>query len=75
MPYDKKLHFFAGCLIAILGSLIFNTHVGIALSIIAGIGKEAYDYFDYGKPDVMDMVVTWLGGFVGFLIITALETL
>ena len=75
MAYDKKLHFAAGLIIAITCGFIFNAYDALLAAFCAGIGKEIYDLCDYGKFDWLDMVVTWLGGFVGFLILKALETL
>ena len=72
IPIDKKLHFGAGLLIAILAGLLFNGLYGLALAIVAGIGKEIYDYIDYGKPDVTDAIATWIGGVVGYIAITLL---
>jgi hypothetical protein len=40
IPYDKKLHFIAGALIAILGGVIIDPITGIGLAIAAGIVKE-----------------------------------
>ena len=75
MPKDKKLHFAAGLIIAIACGFVFNAYSALLAAVCAGIAKEIYDLCDYGKFDWKDMVVTWLGGFVGFLITTALETL
>jgi len=72
LAYDKKLHFGAGLLIAILAGLLFNSLYGLALAIVAGIGKEIYDYFDYGKPDVTDAIATWIGGVVGYMVMVLL---
>ncbi len=70
IPYDKKLHFAAGCLIAISGSLIFSTFWGAELAVCAGLLKELYDLYDYGVFDVNDMLVTWLGGLAGIMIVS-----
>ena len=66
MPKDKVYHFCAGLLIAIIGSIVFTPIEGIGLAIIAGILKECYDHYTYGKFDIYDMLVTWVGGCVGF---------
>lgn len=75
MAYDKKLHFTAGLIIAIACGFMFNAYYALLAAFCAGIAKEIYDLYDYGKFDWRDMVVTWLGGFVGFIILKALETL
>lgn len=71
ISYDKKLHLCGGFIIAVLIG-IFNITIGLICSIITGICKEIYDYHDYGKFDPMDMIVTWIGGIIGFIIITLL---
>lgn len=68
MPKDKQYHFLAGALIAILGGVIIDPITGIGLAIAAGIAKECYDDYDYGKYDIKDMIVTWIGGAVGFAV-------
>ena len=69
---DKLIHFIVGAIMcAVVG--VFNASYGIAISVVAGILKEVYDYYDYGNYDYKDMLVTWLGGFVVFLIIIALK--
>jgi len=74
IPYDKKLHFLVGLIISLLIG-IFNITIGLICSIIAGIFKEIYDYHDYGKFDPMDMIVTWFGGMIGFIIIKIIKIL
>ena len=57
---DKFLHFVGGaCVMAI-------THSWIVLSIIA-IGKEVYDYKDYGLFSKADVIATVLGGVFGYI--------
>ena len=69
IAYDKKLHFIAGIVICILVALIFkNPLFGLIASVIAGIGKEIYDYYDYGKPDFLDCLATWVGGIAGYIV-------
>ena len=74
IPYDKKLHIGCGFLIGLFGEF-FKLGYGIALSVSAGIVKEVYDYHDYGKFDPMDMIVTWFGGMIGFIIIKIIKIL
>jgi predicted oxidoreductase (fatty acid repression mutant protein) len=57
---DKFLHFAGGaCVMAITNSWII-------LAIVA-IGKEIYDYQDYGNFSKADVIATTLGGIFGFL--------
>jgi len=67
MAYDKKLHFAAGLLIAISVGFFNAPLYGIAAAIFAGFMKEARNWCCYLGFDWKDMVVTWLGGFVGFI--------
>ena len=73
MPYDKKLHFGAGVIISCLFGCIFSPLVGLQLSILAGLCKEIYDWQDYGCFDIFDMIATWAGGAVGFIILCILK--
>ncbi len=68
IPHDKKLHFGAGLLIAISAGLCFGPAWGLAAAALAGLGKEIYDYIDYGGPDPWDIVATVAGGLVGYII-------
>lgn len=68
IPYDKRLHFLAGLLICIIASLTVNPTYGLAFAMAAGVVKEVYDYFDYGGPDVIDCLATWLGGGAGYAV-------
>jgi hypothetical protein len=67
-PYDKKLHFIAGLLISLAVSIAINPTCGLITSMVAGVVKEVKDYLDYGGPDVMDCLATWLGGGIGYAI-------
>lgn len=62
IPYDKKLHFIAGLLIFLAVSIAISPTCGLLTSMIAGVAKEIKDYLDYGSPDVIDCLATWLGG-------------
>lgn len=77
IPYDKKLHFLAGFIIAVAIGLIayfvnFGNFIilGIAVSFASGIGKEIRDEYVYGGFDLKDMVVTWIGALVGGLMLS-----
>jgi hypothetical protein len=69
IPYDKRLHFLAGLLICIIASLTVNPTYGLAFAMTAGVFKEIYDWYDYGDPDVIDCLATWLGGGVWYVFI------
>ena len=64
MPYDKKLHFLCGFIIALLIGL-YNPAYGLYAGVTAGVAKEIYDYYDYGLFDKMDMLFTWAGAVIG----------
>lgn len=64
IPYDKKLHFLFGCIIALLIGL-YNPICGLSASVVAGVTKEVYDYYDYGLFDTKDMLFTWVGAAIG----------
>lgn len=64
---DKVMHLIVGFIIcASIG--VYNILYGITFCILAGIGKEIYDYFDYGRYDYKDMLSTWLGGILAFVL-------
>lgn len=73
IPFDKKLHFLCGFLIAVIMGFIIDPITGLGLSIAAGIGKECYDDYDYGKYDIADMIATWIGGAVGFALVSLIN--
>ena len=47
MTIDKLYHFIAGLILSLIGGY-FNPLYGLIIGISAGIGKEVYDYYDYG---------------------------
>mgnify|MGYP003148473985 CR=1 FL=1 len=56
---DKFLHFVGGaCVMAITNSWIILT--------LVAIGKEIYDYQDYGLFSKADVIATFLGGIFGY---------
>lgn len=70
IPYDKKLHFAGGVLVAESASIL-NEHtlkandfaVRLSASIIAGIGKEIIDSKQVGNRfDKVDAIATICGG-------------
>jgi hypothetical protein len=68
IPYDKKLHFIAGLLISLAVSIAINPTCGLITAMIAGVAKEIKDYLDYGGPDVLDCLATWIGGGIGYAV-------
>lgn len=72
MPYDKKLHLAAGILIAFALGVIMP-EAGLACALLAGVFKELFDLFDYGKFDWQDMMATWAGGIIGAIIAGAIK--
>ena len=70
---DKIYHFIAGLAIAIIGSIILSPIEGIGLAIMAGVFKECYDHYTYDVFDVKDMVATWIGGAVGFALVSLIN--
>ena len=74
---DKGCHFIAGFIITLIVGFIayflgaeYPQAYGITLGVIAGIGKELYDKYDYGDFDFFDAMVTGVGAFFGGLIVT-----
>jgi hypothetical protein len=68
IPHDKKLHFIAGLLISLAVSIAINPTCGLITAMAAGVAKEVKDYLDYGGPDMIDCLATWLGGLIGYAI-------
>ena len=66
MQKDKIYHFIAGLVICLFFSIVDDPITGIGGAIGAGIMKECYDQHVYEGFDWKDMVVTWIGGCVGF---------
>ena len=73
MPFDKKLHFAAGFLIALFFGAVFIPIAGFVLAFIAGISKELLDDVRYSGYDWKDMAVTWAGGLAGYIIMEVLQ--
>ena len=68
---DKKLHFMAGALVSTATYDYVFTKTkskkkafiySVASSIIAGLGKELLDQYNYGSFDNKDLLATALGG-------------
>jgi len=68
IPYDKRLHIIVGCAIFLFASTVFPVDISIGSVIVAGIGKEIYDYFHPNHTcDFWDALATFAGGAIGFL--------
>lgn len=75
IPADKKKHLVAGFFVCAIVSMFFGYIVGIIAALVAGAGKEAYDYFTKkGTPELADFLYTAVGA-VCFLVVSALITL
>ena len=75
MAYDKKLHFAAGLLISVLvGYGLHNPGLGLAVAVFAGVMKEVRDWCICRGFDENDMVVTWLGGLLGCIVMLLLRS-
>lgn len=64
MADDKKLHMLCGFCIALFVGM-YSPKLGLTIGMVAGIAKEAYDYYSYGVFDRMDMLATWAGAAIG----------
>lgn len=74
MALDKQLHFAVGLLIAMSVGFFIVPGYGFAAAVFAGFMKEMRDWCCYRGFDWRDMVVTWLGGFVGFIVTMLLRS-
>ena len=62
---DKIYHLVAGFIISLIFGLI-NPVLGLALAIIAGVGKEIYDKkIKKSVIDPLDAIATVVGGILG----------
>ena len=72
MAQDKKLHFGAGVVIAVLvGAVLHEPLYGLTAAIVAGMLKECRDWCSYKSFDEKNALATWLGGLLGTLIMEA----
>lgn len=74
MPLDKKLHFFV-CfgITLLLYPLIGWWSIGTAVA--TGVGKELYDWKDYGNFSWWDIAADLAGVVIAALIITIIKVL
>lgn len=59
---DKLLHAICGALIGVLFMHVAGAMWAAGAVLVAGVGKEIFDYFRHGKPDVWDAIATFAGG-------------
>ena len=72
--YDKKLHFFVCFLITfLLYPLIGWWSIGTAIA--TGVGKELYDWRDYGLFSWADILADFLGVVVATVIIAIIKSI
>ena len=78
---DKLLHAETTALIVIAGSIV-HPILGIALAILASLGKEMYDWFGYGKDDGWskfkklmfgDLIADGIGIIMGIILFTGVR--
>lgn len=60
---DKQLHFAISFVITLAISVLTNVYIGVAVAIVAGVGKEMCDYYGNGTPEVGDLIAD-AGGIV-----------
>lgn len=73
---DKILHMLGGiCLFSFFHCLFFYLHVNLILMLAIAIGKESYDYVDYGLFDSADIGATMIGWVTGLSIILPISSL
>lgn len=76
MEMDKILHFVAGIVICITIAFVMmyttqnatplaSAACGLIAACLAGLGKEAFDWFRNTMFDVRDLLATALGGLLG----------
>lgn len=73
---DRVKHFFWGAFISLFVSIaitivygfMWGVCVGFFTGVLAGAGKEVYDFFDYGGADIYDFWATVLGSLFGIVL-------
>ena len=73
VPCDKQMHFICGFIIAAVLTPFIGFYAVVVVAIIALL-KEIYDAFNktIHTPDTWDLIVTVLGGALGFVLINLL---
>ena len=56
-------HLICGFFISFIMGLMWRPW--IILGFIAGVAKEVFDFYDYGRFDEADMYITWVGAMAG----------
>jgi len=72
IAYDKRLHFIAGFVIAVIAQVLFGGDWGILAGISAGIAKEIKDEITYGGADWWDLAATVAGSLFGLSLLRLL---
>lgn len=70
---DKILHAETAALIVVIVSLLFPWWVGVAVALVASVGKEVWDKYHGGVPSWADLGADLIG--VGFGILLAWLTI
>lgn len=74
LAFDKKLHYFAGLLIAGVLSNFLPALIAVAIAVVVGIGKEVYDRVTKkGTPEFADFLWTAAGALTWLLIYYAVS--
>lgn len=66
IPHDKALHIIAGASVFALANL-FGLDYAIAAVVLAAFGREAFNWYEGGKFDWLDISATLGGGLIGFI--------
>ncbi len=73
--YDKQLHISISFILVLLMLSSSNSlgisyyyELSISTTLLVGISKEVYDYFDYGKFDYLDILADVIGILLGVLL-------
>ena len=69
LPFDKKLHYAAGLLIAGVLTNFLPVLIAVAIAVAVGIGKEVYDRVTKkGTPEFADFLWTTAGALTWLLL-------
>ncbi len=81
---DLTLHFAAGFLISFVILMLkkpiearrpdWLVIVAVGASLVAGVAKEAGDYYlGWGTPEMADITLTWSGGIVALAVVALVD--
>lgn len=74
LPFDKKLHYAAGLLIAGALTNFLPVLIAVAIAVAVGIGKEIYDKVTKkGTPELADFLWTTAGALTWLLLYYAVS--